>query len=292
MMFSLSKERMESTKLWRIVHKMPKGALLHAHMDAMVEFDYLLDLLLREPGIHIRANSPLSSTGALDAAAVVFQFRKTAQIPDCGIWEDEYKPGTLTLLTHAADTFPQGGRDGFLKWLYSRCTLSRTEATEQHHGVNEIWQKFQSCFGVVDSIIHYEPIFRAFLRRLLQSLKADGVNYAEIRFSWILNYHKNGCEEPESDYSVSENIKGSIWNTVDTSHCVGLTRRRLTRLTGNDERPRRRSQSLSSHRRRPGVLGNPYDMGFSSIHTHSEHYTTYGKLHQDKEDTPTSHSRL
>lgn len=29
MMFSLSKERMESTKLWKIVRRMPKGALLH-----------------------------------------------------------------------------------------------------------------------------------------------------------------------------------------------------------------------------------------------------------------------
>jgi len=30
MMFSLAKDRMERTKLWQIIRKMPKGALLHA----------------------------------------------------------------------------------------------------------------------------------------------------------------------------------------------------------------------------------------------------------------------
>jgi adenosine deaminase CECR1 len=33
MMFALAKDIMEKTKLWRIVRRMPKGALLHAHCD-------------------------------------------------------------------------------------------------------------------------------------------------------------------------------------------------------------------------------------------------------------------
>ena len=36
-MFSLARERMEKTKLWKIVRKMPKGCLLHAHLDAMMQ---------------------------------------------------------------------------------------------------------------------------------------------------------------------------------------------------------------------------------------------------------------
>ena len=32
MMFSLAKERMEKSKLWKIVQKMPKGTLLHCHL--------------------------------------------------------------------------------------------------------------------------------------------------------------------------------------------------------------------------------------------------------------------
>jgi adenosine deaminase CECR1 len=34
---------------------------------------------------------------------------------------------------------------------------------------------------VINNIIHYEPIWRAFLRRLMTLLAADGVYWAEIR---------------------------------------------------------------------------------------------------------------
>jgi adenosine deaminase CECR1 len=44
---------MEQTKLWKIVRKMPKGALLHGHLDAMVDMDFLFDVLLETPGLHI-----------------------------------------------------------------------------------------------------------------------------------------------------------------------------------------------------------------------------------------------
>ncbi|KAK6082146.1 adenosine deaminase family protein [Seiridium cupressi] len=211
MMFSLSKQRMESTKLWKIIRQMPKGALLHAHLDAMVDFNFLIDLLLKEPGIHIQADRPLASSQALAEAPLLFRFRKTP-LTEGDIWGEGYEPGSQILLTQAADAFPGSGRAGFIEWLYSRCTLSRTDAVAQHHGVDEIWQKFYGCFRVVNSIIHYEPIFRAFLRRLVTQLKADGVNYAEVRFSWQLDYYRLNSEEPEQDYvammdTIDEEVK-------------------------------------------------------------------------------------
>ena len=77
MMFSLAKERMESTILWQIIRKMPKGALLHAHMDAMVDFDFLFDVLLSTPGMHIHCLSGISTPEALEVAPVKFRFSKS-----------------------------------------------------------------------------------------------------------------------------------------------------------------------------------------------------------------------
>ena len=77
MMFSLAKERMEKTKLWQIIRKMPKGALLHAHMDAMVDFDYLFDVLLSTPGMHISCVHALSTPIELEGGAVNFRFFKS-----------------------------------------------------------------------------------------------------------------------------------------------------------------------------------------------------------------------
>lgn len=201
MMFSLSKERMESTKLWNIVRRMPKGALLHAHLDAMVDFEYLFEVLFATPGIHLSADQPLTSDKEREAAKLSFRFFKQPRT-ESNVWNPDYKSGTFILLTQVADAFPEGGKAGFLKWLYGRCTISRTDAVSQHHGVDHIWQKFYKCFRVVGSMIHYEPVFRKFLQRLMSLLKADGINWCEIRFSWALDYYKQDSEKPESDYSA------------------------------------------------------------------------------------------
>jgi adenosine deaminase CECR1 len=149
MMFTLSKSLMESTLLWRIIRRMPKGCLLHAHMDAMVDFDYLFDVLLSTPGMHILADRPLADKASLEEAVLKFRFLKNESKEDgSSIWKEGYKANTPVLLTTAVDAFPhakdgeKGGRKGFLEWLYSRCTISRTEAVEQHHGVDHIWRKF------------------------------------------------------------------------------------------------------------------------------------------------------
>lgn len=77
MMFHLAKERMESTRLWKIIRKMPKGALLHAHMDAMVDLDFLFSVLLKTPGIHIHCQNGLSSAQELEAASIKFRYFKS-----------------------------------------------------------------------------------------------------------------------------------------------------------------------------------------------------------------------
>ena len=205
MMFSLSKERMESTKLWKIIRRMPKGALLHGHLDAMVDFEHLFGIVFSTPGIHILADQPLTTPAALETASVTFHFRKQVHT-EGNIWNDSYAASTPLLLTQAAEAFPDGGKEGFLRWLYSRCTISRTDAVAQHHGVDEIWKKFMRCFRIVNSMVHYEPIWRGFLRRLLPLLAADGVRWAELRFSWTLDYCREGCEEPESDYTAMMDV--------------------------------------------------------------------------------------
>ncbi|KAK6950856.1 hypothetical protein Daesc_007384 [Daldinia eschscholtzii] len=205
MMFSLSKERMESTKLWKIVRRMPKGALLHAHMDAMVDFDYLFQVLFATPGMHLAADQPLTTEKEREAARLTFRFFKNPRTGG-NLWSPEYKSDTFVPLTQAADAFPEGGKAGFTKWLYGRCTISRTDAVSQHHGVDHIWQKFGKCFRVVGSMIHYEPIFRKFLQRLMSLLKADGINWCELRFSWALDYYRQDSEVPESDYSAMMNV--------------------------------------------------------------------------------------
>lgn len=79
MIFSQAKKLMETTKLWQIVKRMPKGALLHAHLDAMVDLDYLFDLLLSTPGMHIYCASAVTNAKELETAPVKFKFIKSSK---------------------------------------------------------------------------------------------------------------------------------------------------------------------------------------------------------------------
>ncbi|ROV92738.1 hypothetical protein VMCG_09034 [Cytospora schulzeri] len=214
MMFTLAKARMERTKLWKIVRKMPKGSILHAHLDAIVDLDFVFETLLDEPGMHINAPEVHMGTAENRADAVVsFRFFKEPRNPDMSIWDGKsYKTGEYVPLKKAAETFPEGGREGWIRWMKSRTTISETDAVEQHHGVDHIWRKFTKCFLIMGTVIHYEPIFRKFLRRLMKQYYDDGVYWGEIRFTWPLNYYRLGHEVPESNYShmftvIEEEIK-------------------------------------------------------------------------------------
>jgi adenosine deaminase CECR1 len=65
MMFNLAKDRMEKSKLWQIVRKMPKGALLHCHLEAMCDLDWLIEEAFQTEGICIAADVPLASSESL-----------------------------------------------------------------------------------------------------------------------------------------------------------------------------------------------------------------------------------
>lgn len=199
MMFSLAKERMETTKLWQIVRKMPKGALLHAHMDAMVDFDFLFDRLLSTPGMHMHCATDLSTPQNLENGSLRFCYKKS-EAKDTSIWTSDYLVNTPIPVAKAAESFPQGGRSGFLKWLKGRFTITNTESIEHHHGIDAVWRKFQSVFVMINGIVFYEPIFRAFMQRMMQLLLTDGVKWVDLRLAFMWQWYPEGQEDPDDGF--------------------------------------------------------------------------------------------
>lgn len=76
MMFALAKEKMEKTKLWNIVKRMPKGALLHTHMDALVDLEWIFNALLETPGMHIYCEQSLHNPESQEFAPIRFKYLK------------------------------------------------------------------------------------------------------------------------------------------------------------------------------------------------------------------------
>lgn len=233
MVYRLGQERIETTKLWEIVKRMPKGALLHAHFDAMVDVDWLVDQALATKGMVMLAEQSMSSPEARRAGSFRFKYSNQSLSDATSVWDKSYPAKQLVPLQQMAKTFPDGGLDGFKAWLRERSTITLEESLESHLGQDHIWAKFTSCFPILNSILSYEPIFRASVQRILRELMDDGIRWVDFRIAFVFQYQREFCDEPETGYheffqafgeevekfqasSDGQNFWGSrfIWTTI------------------------------------------------------------------------------
>lgn len=219
MMFSLARSRMESTKLWKIVEKMPKGALLHAHLDAMIDVEWLIEQVFVESkgpdgGMCVVAGEGGLNPNSPDDAAkgrsggVMLRYYSTSELAKIAtgdaaaaatsLWTLSYTPQTPIPIHAAAASFPAStdfptaGTVGFKKWLWSRCVITPTESLHHHHGQDAVWRKFQSTFPTLGAMLFYEPIFRRSLQRLFTQLAEDGITYVDLRCAFMFEFRRTG----------------------------------------------------------------------------------------------------
>jgi len=199
MMFSLAKERMEKSKLWKIVQKMPKGTLLHCHLEAMLDLDWALEESFTTEGVCIIADGPITTDHERRKTGFSFVYSKVAQ-DDISIWSGKYAANTPVSINAAAAAFPDNAKAGFIEWIRSRVSITASEHLSHHEGPNEVWRKFMSCFPILGSIMYYEPIFRKFIRRLCKQLLDDGVYWVDMRSAFYTPYRSAGKESWDEDW--------------------------------------------------------------------------------------------
>ncbi|EFQ93002.1 hypothetical protein CFE70_010690 [Pyrenophora teres f. teres 0-1] len=199
MMFSLAKDRMEKSKLWKIVKKMPKGTLLHCHLEAMVDLDWALQEAFDTEGVCVIADGPITDDKTRRKTGFSFTYSKHAK-SDMSIWNQTYAGNTPVPVNQAADSFPDGGKKAFIEWVRSRVTITASEHLSHHEGPNEVWRKFMSCFPILGSLIYYEPIFRKFIRNMCKQLLDDGVYYVDMRSAFFTPYRSAGKEKWDDDW--------------------------------------------------------------------------------------------
>ena len=203
MPFSLARERMEKTKSWRIVKNLPKGALLHAHMDATLDVDFVIEKALASEGMAISTNTGLIDASSLATAEVFFRYRKAPDRANAAsIWTKDANASEFFSMREAAATFPDGGLAGFKTWLKGRCTITGPESLEHHHGVDHVWQRFANCFLPLNSLEYYEPVFRPALQHMLSQIVQDGIRWVDFRSVFIQPFFLTGHEKPCEDNSA------------------------------------------------------------------------------------------
>lgn len=129
-----------ASSLLPLLLKMPKGALLHAHLDAIVNASILLKLGLEQPAMHIRvptALTPPSMNYVLPEFKGLSQSNFTSAP---SITSSNYEPGTWVQIRRARETFDLqlGGSEGFDAWVIGALMINPSEAYRTHNSVKKV----------------------------------------------------------------------------------------------------------------------------------------------------------
>lgn len=119
---------------------MPKGALLHCHLDATVNPYIILELAMREPAMHVKTPVLLTPDN-IKATLPVFRGLPSSEFSSTpSLTSSDYKPGTWVNVKRARETFDAslGGPAGFDNWTMGALTINPSEAYESHNTVKKV----------------------------------------------------------------------------------------------------------------------------------------------------------
>lgn len=119
---------------------MPKGALLHAHLDATVNASFLLELAASHPEVHIAIPSPLTKSNLRSILPTFRAFPKGIISQTLDLGDSNYLPGSWIPLAKARLHYSPalGGTEGFDKWALSTITIDPSEAYGTHNTVEKV----------------------------------------------------------------------------------------------------------------------------------------------------------
>lgn len=117
---------------------MPKGALLHAHLDATVNASYVLQLALKYPAIHVRATTVITKA-TIGSTLPEFRVLPESEFTTLqSLTDSSYSEGAWVPLQSARQNFSLGGPEGFDKWYVSATTIDPAEAYGTHNTVTKV----------------------------------------------------------------------------------------------------------------------------------------------------------
>lgn len=226
--FLTARDTIVNTKLYSILSKMPKGGVLHAHLDAMVDTRVLLDLALKFPAYHVRTDVSLTKETISTILPEFSPLRETEWTTARSITGENYMPGSWVPLSTARETFDPnlGGPQGFDEWVIGALTINPNEAYHTHNTTDKIWVKFQSTFGVARGLVRYFPLWTEYIRHFFLSSVQDGISYAEPRIPFFSRYMIGADGE--------ENISHREW-LITFDRVVNEVKVELARLGRADE---------------------------------------------------------
>lgn len=167
-------DEIQKSKLFKIIRRMPKGAILHAHDTALCSADYLVSLTYRD---HLWQCS-------INDRHTEFKFSRNKPEPLRDVscqW---------VLVRNARNRVGAQYYDANIR---SKFTLfdKNINPRIQFKDINDVWSRFMLLFQNVAGIVTYAPVWKDYYKRALEEMRLDGVDYLEFR--GILPEVSNKC---------------------------------------------------------------------------------------------------
>jgi adenosine deaminase CECR1 len=120
---------------------MPKGALLHVHLEATVNASVLLELALQQPAIHVSASKPINASTIASTLPEFKALSKDRFSDGVGLTDPSYVANDWVSIRKAREMFDPalGGPCGFDKWVTGALTISPNEAYKTHNTVSKVY---------------------------------------------------------------------------------------------------------------------------------------------------------
>jgi len=185
-----ARDLITKTKIFEIISKMPKGALLHSHLDAMVNAAVMLKFALEEPAIHVKVPTRLTRASLRSTLPRFLGLKPSQYSDEPSITSSSYVPGTWVHIRRARENFSGelGGPEAFDAWVVDSLTINPGTAYERHNTVKKIWEKFQSTFSVVEGFTTFFPLKKKYIKEFLMTSIEDGISFVETRFTFSSEY--------------------------------------------------------------------------------------------------------
>lgn len=155
--YFLSENAIFSDKLYHVLHKMPKGGLLHLHPSAGVSYHWMVDRVVTEADCYVYWDS---SGDAKYIKGEIHFFKKNSVPKGFSLASDLQKA------------------DGHFK--EQLLALLKFDQRDMKDSV-PVWGEFEKRFKRVSGFVGYQPVFIDLVKSMFDSLVADGITHVELR---------------------------------------------------------------------------------------------------------------
>ncbi|XP_028305341.1 adenosine deaminase 2-A [Gouania willdenowi] len=185
MHFFKARDLIRTSPLFKVLHRMPKGAVLHLHDFAMVDVEWLVKNVTYRPHCFICFTDNQS-------IRFIFSSQWPKARPRCSPWNLLEKLRAQSVnATHLDNS------------IMNNLTLFTDKDPETvYPSQSEIWYHFEQTFQAVLGLVTFVPVFRDYYSRGLSLMYVDSIMYLELRALLPELYELDG-----SSYNTSYTLK-------------------------------------------------------------------------------------